>query len=193
LTRTSVARLSVLTVSNDYISFWNLRSYDRINAPKGYIQKMEAASGVNMHEAQVAMARVFVGQPGEEMDDDAVVFIEKPHDQLTEAEDTNKKKKTAQDAVPLPKTVEEVSFAAKYYVADPQAIAIVEKFESGAPRDDTVVSDNSECSGLAHADVQSARTPSSPACRSARSPGWAPRRRSATPSSPSCSTSTARL
>lgn len=100
----------MLTVSNEYISFWNLRSYDRINAPKGYIQQMEAASGINFHEAQVAMARVFVGQPGEETDEGDVVYIEKPHDQLTEAEDTNKKKKTAQDAVPLPKTVEDVSF-----------------------------------------------------------------------------------
>ncbi|CAK9780379.1 unnamed protein product [Cutaneotrichosporon oleaginosum] len=114
---------------NEYISFWNLRSYDRINAPKGYIQKMEAASGVSFHEAQVAMARVFVGQPGEETDDGEVVFIEKPHDQLTAAEETNKDKKTAQDAVPLPKTVDE-------------AIAIIEKFESGAPREDLAVSDN---------------------------------------------------
>ncbi|BEI91124.1 uncharacterized protein CcaverHIS019_0311940 [Cutaneotrichosporon cavernicola] len=113
---------------NNYISFWNLRTYDRINAPKGYIKQMEEASGVTFHEAQVANARLFVGQPGEEVDDE-VVYIEKAHDQLTKAEDTNKKKKTAEDAVPLPKTVED-------------AIAIIEKFESGAPRNDLTVSDN---------------------------------------------------
>lgn len=98
----------MLTLSNEYISFWNLRSYDRINAPKGYIQKMEAASGVSFHEAQVALARVFVGGPKDEADDDEVVYIEKPHDQTTDAADTNKTKKTAQDAVPLPKTVDDV-------------------------------------------------------------------------------------
>lgn len=64
---------------------------------------------MTFHEAQVALARIFVGQPGDEADDDEVAYIEKPHDQTTQAEDTNKKKKTAQDAIPLPKTVDDVS------------------------------------------------------------------------------------
>lgn len=98
-----------LTLRNEYISFWNLRSYDRINAPKEYIKKMEEASGVSFHEAQVALARLYVGGPRDEAEEDEVVYIEKPHDQLTQPEDTNKNKKTAQEAVPLPKTVEEVS------------------------------------------------------------------------------------
>ncbi|GMK53499.1 hypothetical protein CspeluHIS016_0100850 [Cutaneotrichosporon spelunceum] len=113
---------------NNYISFWNLRSYDRINAPQGFIKQMEENSGVTFHEAQVANARLFVGEPGEEPDN-AVVYIEKTHDELTPVAGTNKKKKTAEDAVPLPKTVEE-------------ATAIIEKFESGAPRSDVPVSDN---------------------------------------------------
>lgn len=68
---------------------------------------MEQASGVSFHEAQVALARIYVG--ASDTGDDEVVYIEQPHSQTTDAEDTNKKKNTAQEAVPLPKTVEEVS------------------------------------------------------------------------------------
>ncbi|KIM73758.1 hypothetical protein PILCRDRAFT_99252 [Piloderma croceum F 1598] len=46
----------------DYIRFYHLRSYDRINAPyKSFISKMEANSGVRFHEAQIALAREWIG------------------------------------------------------------------------------------------------------------------------------------
>lgn len=45
----------------EYIRWYNLRSYDRINAPASFIKKMEERSGVNFHEAQVALAKVWVG------------------------------------------------------------------------------------------------------------------------------------
>lgn len=70
---------------------------------------------MTFHEAQVALARVFVGEPSDEAEDDEVVYIEKPHNQQTDAAETNKKKKTAQDAVPLPKTIEDVSDLHGYY------------------------------------------------------------------------------
>lgn len=47
----------------DYIRFYHLRSYDRINAPMAsYISKIEQNSGVTFHEAQVALARQWIGQ-----------------------------------------------------------------------------------------------------------------------------------
>ncbi|KAJ6632257.1 phospholipase D/nuclease [Mycena sp. CBHHK59/15] len=46
----------------DYIRFYHLRSYDRINAPfSTYIQQTEQESGVKYHEAQVALARQWIG------------------------------------------------------------------------------------------------------------------------------------
>ncbi|KAJ7127892.1 hypothetical protein C8R44DRAFT_100509 [Mycena epipterygia] len=46
----------------DYIRFYHLRAYDRINAPLStYIQQAEEQSGVKYHEAQVALARQWVG------------------------------------------------------------------------------------------------------------------------------------
>ncbi|KAJ7482689.1 hypothetical protein FB451DRAFT_1235871 [Mycena latifolia] len=46
----------------DYIRFYHLRSYDRINAPLStYIQAIEEKSGVKFHAAQVALARQWIG------------------------------------------------------------------------------------------------------------------------------------
>lgn len=113
----------------EYISFWNLRSFDRINTPWDIIKGMEERSGVTFHEAQVALARINIGERGDIADEDDVVYIEKAHNQKTESDDTNKQGKTAQAAIPLPKTVEE-------------AKAIIERFEAAAPQDDCLISDN---------------------------------------------------
>ncbi|TFK95611.1 phospholipase D/nuclease [Pterulicium gracile] len=46
----------------DYIRFYHLRSYDRINAPMPtFINQMEENSGVRFHEAQVALSRLLIG------------------------------------------------------------------------------------------------------------------------------------
>ncbi|THH14594.1 hypothetical protein EW146_g5764 [Bondarzewia mesenterica] len=45
----------------DYIRFYHLRVYDRINTPAGYISRMEQLSGVKFNQAQVALARQWVG------------------------------------------------------------------------------------------------------------------------------------
>lgn len=48
---------------SDYIRFYHLRSYDRINGPyNSFIKKMEEKSGVTFHQAQVALARKWIGK-----------------------------------------------------------------------------------------------------------------------------------
>jgi hypothetical protein len=64
-------------------------------------------SGITFHEAQVALAKVYVGSEDIEGDVDEVVNIEQPHDRLTGADQIGKKD-TVEKAVPLPATVDEV-------------------------------------------------------------------------------------
>lgn len=118
--------------------FWNLRSYDRINTPWNNIREMEkrvrqlllrrpigpanVQSGVTFHEAQVALAKVYVGSDDIGGDTDEVVNIERPHDERTSVDQIGKKD-TVKKAVRLPKTVEE-------------AQALIEKFQNGAIESD---------------------------------------------------------
>ena len=92
----------------DYISFWNLRSYDRINSPFNHLEEMEKKSGVTFHEAQVALAKVYIGSDDVRGVQDEVVNIEKPHDQTTSVDQIGKAD-TVEKAVKLPKTVDEVN------------------------------------------------------------------------------------
>ncbi|KAK4685290.1 phospholipase D1/2, partial [Tremellales sp. Uapishka_1] len=112
----------------DYISFWNLRSYDRINTPKSAINQMEKRSGVTFHEAQVALAKVYIGSDDLKGSSDEVVNIEKPHDQSTSVDQIGQKD-TVEKAVRLPKTVDE-------------AKDVIHRFEQGAVKSDKNVSDN---------------------------------------------------
>ncbi|WWD04171.1 hypothetical protein V865_002237 [Kwoniella europaea PYCC6329] len=111
-----------------YISFWNLRSYDRINNPKAAIKRMEERSGISFHEAQVALAKVYVGSEDVAGGQDETVNIEQPHDQ-TDGVDQINKKDTVQKAIKLPKTIDE-------------AKQIIERFQNGRSNDDKHVSDN---------------------------------------------------
>jgi phospholipase D1/2 len=43
-----------------YIRFYHLRTYDRINAPLGYVKQIEERSGVSFVEAQVALSRLWI-------------------------------------------------------------------------------------------------------------------------------------
>jgi phospholipase D1/2 len=63
---------------------------------------------VTFHEAQIALAKLYVGSDDIEGDADEVVNIEKPHDQSTSVDQIGKKD-TVEKAVPLPKTVDEVT------------------------------------------------------------------------------------
>ncbi|KAG1796447.1 uncharacterized protein HD556DRAFT_1234604 [Suillus plorans] len=63
----------------DYIRFYHLRSYDRINAPqKTLISQMEANSGVSFYEAQVALARQWEGPRTTTGDAPKEMFIKVP-------------------------------------------------------------------------------------------------------------------
>jgi phospholipase D1/2 len=62
---------------------------------------------VTFHEAQVALAKIYVGSDDVAGDVDEVVNIEKPHDQTTGVDQIGKKD-TVEKAVRLPKTIDEV-------------------------------------------------------------------------------------
>lgn len=101
-----------------YISFWNLRGYDRINSPKGLTVEMEKRSGITFHQAQAALAKIQLGNAAEV----EKVVVERPADEIPQG-------KKAVAAAPLPKTEEE-------------ARDILRRFEAGAPQDDAEISDN---------------------------------------------------
>jgi hypothetical protein len=49
--------------STNYIQWYHLRSFDRINAPyESFIKKMEEKSGILFNKARVALARKFIGK-----------------------------------------------------------------------------------------------------------------------------------
>jgi len=118
--------------------FWNLRSYDRINTPWGHIAGMEkrasalirlvcmvlirTQSGVSFPEAQVALAKVYVGADDVRMGKNEVVNIEKAHEATTHVDDIGKKD-MVEKAVNLPQTVDE-------------AREIIKRFEQAAMHDD---------------------------------------------------------
>nr|ODN91177.1 phospholipase D [Cryptococcus depauperatus CBS 7841] len=112
----------------EYISFWNLRSYDRINNPRVRIKAMEEESGISFHEAQVALAKLYIGSDDVTGKADEVVNIEQPHDQLTGADQIGKKD-MVEKAITLPKTIKE-------------AEDILKRFQNAAKNDDAHISDN---------------------------------------------------
>ncbi|KAF8151528.1 phospholipase D [Crassisporium funariophilum] len=110
----------------DYIRFYHLRSYDRINAPKGFIKKMEENSGVKFHEAQVAVARQWVA--GDQLTTQKEITISIPQEEGLVAAD---KAAPPTQKVPIPDN-------------DDAARQVVERFEHGADnlRSDAPVADN---------------------------------------------------
>ncbi|KAG6884869.1 hypothetical protein C0992_005680 [Termitomyces sp. T32_za158] len=113
----------------DYIRFYHLRAYDRINAPwESFISKMEQNSGVKFHEAQVALARQWIGQDPAGYLQEVTLAIPGP---TTEAIVQSEKTSITTETVTIPQSSEE-------------AREIVRKFESGAEglRGDQDVSDN---------------------------------------------------
>ncbi|KAG8990617.1 hypothetical protein FRB93_003164 [Tulasnella sp. JGI-2019a] len=115
----------------DYIRFYHLRAYDRINAPAGFINQMEINTGVTFYEAQVAQARMWIGDDMFWHQD--MVKIKKPS-AFSGVDDENlgmTEKKTVAE-------VESVNFPKSTALAE----GIVRRFESGAPRSDMMVSDS---------------------------------------------------
>ncbi|KIM30587.1 hypothetical protein M408DRAFT_7620 [Serendipita vermifera MAFF 305830] len=113
----------------DYIRFYHLRSFDRINAPwPSFINQMEENSGVSFHQAQIALAKQWIGNP--EVWSPPKVAIKKP-EPTQEGLLVENKEEVNFEEVDFPATVEE-------------AVEIVEKFEAGAigVREDYQVSDS---------------------------------------------------
>ncbi|KAG2355827.1 hypothetical protein BDR07DRAFT_1473986 [Suillus spraguei] len=113
----------------DYIRFYHLRAYDRINAPqKTLISQMEANSKVSFYEAQVALARQWEGPRYTSGDTPKEVFIKVP--EPAQEGMSLSQSKTKLEKVPLPASYDE-------------AVDIVRRFEKGSDdiRGDEDVSD----------------------------------------------------
>ncbi|KAG8962140.1 hypothetical protein FRC03_004555 [Tulasnella sp. 419] len=114
----------------DYIRFYHLRSYDRINAPASFIKQMEQNSGVSFHEAQVALARCWIGDDG--FWHQKTVKIKAPAWEKPDQANLGTTEKSA---------VEEIA-EVNFPPSTQAAYDIVKQFESGAPRGDEDVSDS---------------------------------------------------
>jgi len=108
-----------------YISFYNLRGYDRINNDRAMLAEMEQRSGISFHAAQVALARIYEGdayKPGQK------IKIKNPATDVEKTDENGKKLPIVVAEVEMPASIEE-------------AEDIVRRFESSAPREDYAVKD----------------------------------------------------
>lgn len=116
----------------DYIRFYHLRAYDRINGPASFVRQMEQNSGIPFHQAQVAQARLWIGDDGFWHQDKVQIKAPAPDAGLDPSGmGVTEKGKEAQ------KTVEEVAMPASTQWAS----ELVTRFQNGAPRGDEGVSD----------------------------------------------------
>ncbi|KAI9435046.1 phospholipase D/nuclease [Lactarius indigo] len=102
----------------DYIRFYHLRVYDRINAPMDtLIARMEASSGVKFNEAQVALARQWIGDSADpDMPTEVTITLPEPTvEGIVLSDKTEVKKET----YPLPRSYDE-------------AVSVIKRFEHGA-------------------------------------------------------------
>ncbi|OJT05426.1 Phospholipase D1 [Trametes pubescens] len=93
---------------SDYIRFFHLRAYDRINAPfDSYIHPIEERSGIPFHQLHVALARLWVGDRVNP-DDPKDVSVSIPTGKsLVEQSTSGAKPEMKTEIYPLPETVEE--------------------------------------------------------------------------------------
>ncbi|KAF8324713.1 uncharacterized protein EI90DRAFT_2976883 [Cantharellus anzutake] len=113
---------------SDYISFYHLRTYDRINNSQQFISEMERNSRVTFDDAQVALARLWLGpregQPEYKVKIRSVAPQQADFDAVGQMVSQDEIKE-----IRVPPTVEE-------------AQETIARFQSGAPRADTAVSDS---------------------------------------------------
>ncbi|KAM6499803.1 phospholipase D/nuclease [Amanita muscaria] len=108
----------------DYIRFYHLRTYDRINAPMGtLIKQMEQNSGVTFLDAQVAMARQWIGDDTLTQQKEVDIILPQETQEAIVVEKT----KTVKVAIPQ---------------SEAAASNVIARFERGAPREDADVSDS---------------------------------------------------
>lgn len=102
------------------------KSYGKEGERFASLSKIQAhhmpKSGITFHQAQVALAKIYTGSEDVSGDVDEVVNIEQPHDQTTGVDEIGKKD-TVQNAVRLPKTMDE-------------AKDIINRFQQAAQNDD---------------------------------------------------------
>ncbi|TBU21722.1 phospholipase D/nuclease [Dichomitus squalens] len=93
---------------SDYIRFYHLRAYDRINAPwDSYVHRIEERSGIPFHQVNVALGRLWVGL-GESPSDPQDVSVSIPTGKMLEEQSTSGKKPEIKvEKYPLPSSVEE--------------------------------------------------------------------------------------
>ncbi|CUA74327.1 Phospholipase D p2 [Rhizoctonia solani] len=116
----------------DYIRFYHLRTYDRINSPASFIREMEQNSGQTFHQAQVAQARLWIGDDGYWHQETVQIRAPEPSAGMdSSGMGVTEKGKEAQ------KTVEAVSMPATTQEAED----IVSRFQNGATRGDEGVAD----------------------------------------------------
>ena len=127
--------LTTVNYSADYIRFYHLRVYDRINAPMGkrfsvfftyfshacpkdtLIAQMEANSGIKFGQAQVALARQWVGDSADpSMPTQVAVKLPEP---TSEGIVLSNKTEVKSETYPLPRLYSD-------------AVAVIEQFERGA-------------------------------------------------------------
>ncbi|KDN41694.1 phospholipase D/nuclease [Tilletiaria anomala UBC 951] len=104
---------------HDYISFYNLRGYDRINYDRKMIAEVEYESGISFHETQVAISRVHLSDaqigdgPARE-----VVKIRNPVSDSDKVDEKTGQRKPAEiAAIPLPASTEEAKNLLKRFQA----------------------------------------------------------------------------
>ncbi|GAA5871838.1 hypothetical protein JCM3774_000315 [Rhodotorula dairenensis] len=97
---------------HDYIEFYNLRSYDRLNNDPNRLKRMQEKSGISFEQAQAALARVYLGpEPTpQELEKNRVVKFAVPREgaemaALGSKESVNKADETRD--FPLPESFEE--------------------------------------------------------------------------------------
>lgn len=115
---------------SDYISFYHLRTYDRINHSQSFISEMEKRGGVTFDDAQVALARLWLGPSKVQPEYKVTIKSVAPKQaNINDVGQTVKQDdKDLIKEIRVPPTVEE-------------AESIIARFQSGAPRGDTDVSD----------------------------------------------------
>ncbi|TFL05257.1 phospholipase D/nuclease [Pterulicium gracile] len=117
----------------DYIRFYHLRAYDRINAPiSSFIKQAEEKSGVEFHEAQIALARQLIGDCPTDQTEITLALPEVKVQTLSASNNSNKNgTKTSSVTMPIAPSADE-------------ARQTVEKFERAARevRSDHEVSDS---------------------------------------------------
>ncbi|KAH9884507.1 phospholipase D/nuclease [Cubamyces lactineus] len=93
---------------SDYLRFYHLRAYDRINAPfESYIRQIEERSGIPFHQLGVALGRLWVGR-GDGPEDPKQVSVTIPTGKSLEEQSTSgAKPEMKTETYPMPATVEE--------------------------------------------------------------------------------------